>query len=332
VLLRTVQEYKKTLEIVRNQFKAGYSVTEADVATAEGQVFSTQSQPSMSACYAPSMSTPSRFGWPAAGGIDNRARPLIGAIPKLPVSVPSALLERRPDIAAAERTMQEQNALIGVQMAAYFPDISLSAVLQWSGSRLFPSMWRTRFGHWAARPHRSCLTADCAGRRSTPRARFIGKASPLIANRAFSFPGSRGRTRCHPHPDATAGRATEGCQLSAGGRSIYLNQFQGGTAPFTTVVTAQIQLLSFEVSELTIRQNLFLASVALIQDLGGGWDVNLLPTKKELESDLSLLPQLPPNRAGLRLQSPDTSASAELVVDFDSQAMPRVSAAVTHES
>jgi outer membrane protein TolC len=90
---------------------------------------------------------------------------------------------------------------------------------------------------------------------------------------------------------------------------IYLNQFQGGTAPFTTVVTAQIQLLSFEVSELTIRQNLFLASVALIQDLGGGWDVNLLPTKKELESDLSLLPQLPPNRAGLRLQSPDTSAS-----------------------
>jgi len=83
-----------------------------------------------------------------------------------------------------------------------------------------------------------------------------------------------------------------------------LNQFQGGTAPFTTVVTAQIQLLSYEESELTIRQNLFLASVLLIQDLGGGWDVNLLPTKRELESDFSLLPQLPPNRAGLRLESP----------------------------
>jgi outer membrane protein TolC len=89
---------------------------------------------------------------------------------------------------------------------------------------------------------------------------------------------------------------------------IYLNQFQAGTAPFTTVVTAQIQLLTYEESELTIRQNLFLASVALIQDLGGGWETNLLPTKKELESDLSLLPQLPANQSGLRLLSPETSA------------------------
>ncbi|MDB5518710.1 MAG: hypothetical protein JWQ17_5468, partial [Tardiphaga sp.] len=68
-------------------------------------------------------------------------------------------------------------------------------------------------------------------------------------------------------------------------------------------------LLAYEESELTIRQNLFLASVALIQDLGGGWDVNLLPAKKELESDFSLLPQLPPERAGLRFVSPEPSAS-----------------------
>jgi outer membrane protein TolC len=90
---------------------------------------------------------------------------------------------------------------------------------------------------------------------------------------------------------------------------VYLAQFQGGTVAFTTVVTAQIQLLSYEESELTIRQNLFLASVALIQDLGGGWDVNLLPTKKELEADFSLLPQLPPNRAGLRFESSEKSPS-----------------------
>ena len=71
--------------------------------------------------------------------------------------------------------------------------------------------------------------------------------------------------------------------------TVYLNQFQGGTAAFTTVVTAEIVLLADEEAELTIRQNLFLASVALIEALGGGWDTNLLPTKRELEKDLSLI-------------------------------------------
>ena len=79
----------------------------------------------------------------------------------------------------------------------------------------------------------------------------------------------------------------------------YLNQFQAGTVAFTTVVTAEIMLLADEETELTIRQNLFLASVALIEALGGGWDTNLLPTRRELEKDISLLPQLPPNGAGI---------------------------------
>jgi outer membrane protein TolC len=79
---------------------------------------------------------------------------------------------------------------------------------------------------------------------------------------------------------------------------VYLNQFQAGTVAFTTVVTAEITLLADEEAELTIRQDLFLASVSLIEALGGGWDATLLPTKKELEQGFSLLPQLPPNRTG----------------------------------
>jgi outer membrane protein TolC len=90
---------------------------------------------------------------------------------------------------------------------------------------------------------------------------------------------------------------------------VYLNQFQAGTAAFTTVVTAEVLLLTDEESELTVRQNLYLASVALIEALGGGWDTSLLPTKKELEKDISLFPQLPPNGAGLRLEPPADSAS-----------------------
>lgn len=311
LLLRTVQEYKRTLEIVRNQFKAGYSVTEADVAAAEGQVFSTQSLAInvgvQRAQYEHAIAM--LIGRPPAE-LTIAQRPLAGAIPKLPVTVPSALLERRPDIAAAERTMQEQNALIGVQMAAYFPDISLSALLQWSGSRAFPVNAANEIWSLGAAgtqllfdgglrgaqvdAARAVYWQSVASYRQTVLSAFQGVEDELVAIRILT-------------QQLTVQRKAVDSQREA--VRVYLNQFQAGTAPFTTVVTAQIQLLTYEESELTIRQNLFLASVALIQDLGGGWETNLLPTKKELESDLSLLPQLPASQSGLRLLSPETSAS-----------------------
>ena len=311
ILLRSVQEYKKTLEIVRNQLKGGYSVSEADVATAEAQVFNTQSLAInvgvQRAQYEHAIAM--LVGRPPAE-LTMAQRPLSGAIPKLPVSVPSALLERRPDIAAAERTMQEQNALIGVQMAAYFPDVSLSAVLQWSGSRPFPfnvanEIWS--LGGAATQilfdgglrgaqidAARAVYWQSVANYRQTVLSAFQGVEDELAAIRILTQQLAVQRKAVNSEREAVR---------------VYLAQFQGGTVAFTTVVTAQIQLLSYEESELTIRQNLFLASVALIQDLGGGWDVNLLPTKKELEADFSLLPQLPPNRAGLRFESSEKSPS-----------------------
>ncbi len=71
-----------------------------------------------------------------------------------------------------------------------------------------------------------------------------------------------------------------------------MNQYQAGTVPFTTVVVAEATLLGDEEAALTIRQDLFLASVSLIQALGGGWDTNLLPGEKELVKNFSLFQQL----------------------------------------
>ncbi len=72
---------------------------------------------------------------------------------------------------------------------------------------------------------------------------------------------------------------------------MFLNQFQAGTVAFTTVVVAEIQLLADEEAELTARQNLFLASVSLIEALGGGWDLALLPTPVQLQKGFSFLPK-----------------------------------------
>ena len=80
---------------------------------------------------------------------------------------------------------------------------------------------------------------------------------------------------------------------------VFINQFQAGTVAYTTVVQGEIMLLADEESLLTIRQNLFLASVSLIEALGGGWDANLLPTKKNWSRTSRFSRNLPPNGAGV---------------------------------
>jgi outer membrane protein TolC len=80
---------------------------------------------------------------------------------------------------------------------------------------------------------------------------------------------------------------------------VYSNQYNAGTIDLTVLVTGQVALLNNEESELTIRQNLFLASVNLIEALGGTWDTTLLPSQEEMQKSFSLTPQLPVTDAGV---------------------------------
>jgi outer membrane protein TolC len=91
---------------------------------------------------------------------------------------------------------------------------------------------------------------------------------------------------------------------------VFLNQFQAGTVAFTTVVVAEVALLADEESELTTRQNLYLASVSLIEDLGGGWDTAQLPTQEQLEKGFSFLQKLPPTPPTLVESAPADAATA----------------------
>lgn len=294
LLERTVKQYQTTLDIVQNQYKAGYSVTLGDVATARAQVEITQAQAInvgvARAQYEHAIAM--LIGRPPAE-LALARYPLSGNIPNIPVAVPSTLLERRPDIAAAERTMQEQNALIGVAVAAYYPDISLSGSLEWIGTNPLPfnvanEVWslgaagaETLFNGGLTGAQidaaRAAYWQSVANYRQTVLTAFQGVEDQLVAMRLLT------RQLAVQH------KAVKDARTAV---DVYLNQFKAGTVAFTTVVTAEISLLADEETELTIRQDLFLASVTLIEDLGGGWDTHLLPAQKELVKGFSLLPQL----------------------------------------
>lgn len=302
LLQRTTVQYRKTLDIVQNQYKAGYSVTLGDVATARAQVEITEAQTKSAiatrAQYEHAIAI--LIGRPPAELTVERYR-LSGTIPKIPVTVPSELLERNPSIAAAERAMQEQNALIGVAVAGYFPVISLSGTFGWIGTRPLPftvanEVWslgaagtQTLFngGLTSAQVDsaRAVYWQSVATYRQTVLTAFQNVEDQLAAIRQLT------QALVVQH------KAVKDAQQAV---DVYLNQFQAGTVAFTTVVTAEITLLADQETELSYRQNLFLASVTLIENLGGGWDTNLLPSRKELEKDFSLLPQLPPNETGPR--------------------------------
>jgi NodT family efflux transporter outer membrane factor (OMF) lipoprotein len=294
LLTRTIAEYKKNYGIVDNQFKAGFSVTAGDVATADAQIATTEAQrfnvrvqrAQFEHAIAMLIGRP-----PAEVTIAHRG--LAGSIPRTPVTLPSAVLERRPDIAASERMMQEENALIGVAEADYFPDISLSASVQFVGTIPLPltathaidsigaSATQTLFngGMTAAQidAARAVYWQSVANYRQTVLTAFQQVEDELAAIHYLSYQLEQERRAVADERKAV---------------DTFLNQFQAGTVAFTTVVVAEIQLLADEEAELTVRQDLFLASVSLIEALGGGWDTTLLPDQVQLLKGFSLVPQL----------------------------------------
>lgn len=293
LLNRTVAAFKRTLEITQNQYAAG-TVSKADVATAQAQVLTTQSQAINVGIQRAQFehAIAALMGRPPAD-LSISSSPLGYRLPNIPAGVPSSLLERRPDIAAAERTMQQQNALIGSAIALYYPDVSLSGLFGFTGTGALAlsaanEMWSVAAA--AVQPAFNAGLTDAqveaalasyqqsvANYRQTVLTAFQQVEDQLAAVRILA--------RQQKVADAAVKAAQE--ELD-----ILLNQYRAGTVAFTAVVVAQATLLADEQSALTVRQNRFLATVALIEALGGGWDATLLPTSEALEHVNPIIPRL----------------------------------------
>jgi NodT family efflux transporter outer membrane factor (OMF) lipoprotein len=285
LLEATVTAYQRTLDITSNRYAVGVAA-KSDVVTAQTQLENTrasaiavESQRAQleHAIAALIGKTPSEFSIAPA--------PLSGTVPPVPVGVPSTLLERRPDIAAAERQVGAANASIGVAIAAYFPTLTLSASAGYASSAV-SSLLKAPSRAWSVGSDLSETLFD-GGARSAQVAQARAAYDATAANyRQAVIVGIQqvedqlSTLRVLEHQAEVQNRAVE---LARQAEQLTVNSYKAGVVDYTTVVQSQATSLSSQQSALTIRQSRLTASVSLIEALGGGWSAAELPGKKQLD-------------------------------------------------
>ncbi len=283
ILNRSVTNFRKTQTITENEYSQG-TVGKSDVLTAQTQVKTTEAQAInvdvQRAQFEHAIAV--LIGVPPSA-LDITSRELANSVPTVPPDIPARLLERRPDVAAAERRVQGESALIGVAAAAYFPDITLNGVFGWVGSRAFPisvanEIWQV--GATMAETvfdgglRRAQLTANEAAYYNAV-ANYRQTVLTAFQQAEDGYSSQRILARQQKVQD-------EAVKLSREAVTITLNEYKAGTVSFIAVVTAQSTQLTNEQAALAVRQSRFLATVNLVQALGGGWGVDQLPTYEEL--------------------------------------------------
>jgi len=216
----------------------------------------------------------------------------IMTVPVPPPGLPSTLLERRPDIAAAERSMAQANAQVGVAVGAYYPQLTLSALGGYAANPiggLFSvsnSLWSlgaSLSGTLFAGGTRSATVA--AARYSYDETTETYRQTVLTALQDVENDLSNLRILAQQAQVEAAAVADAQKALQ-----ISLNEYQAGTVTYTTVVTAQLTLLGDQETALTVQQDQLLASVSLFQDLGGGFTASDLPSAEKLQAKLPFAP------------------------------------------
>lgn len=273
LLRQTVAAYQEYLRVVSNQGNAG-TTPPSDVLSArtqlEGARASLIAVGVARAQYAHAIAV---LVGKNPEVLDIPADTSMPQLPDIPVGVPSTLLQRRPDIAVAERQMAAANAAIGVATAAYYPTLSLSAADGFSQSPL-ADLLQVANHVWSLGAdvgetlfdggERHAQVAVARAGYEAAVAHYRGTVLGALQNVEDDLSGLRILARQAQALDATVDDATRAA-------TIAFNEYQAGTVDYTTVATTRATQLSAEQSALNVRQQRLLDTVSLIGDLGGGW-------------------------------------------------------------
>jgi NodT family efflux transporter outer membrane factor (OMF) lipoprotein len=210
----------------------------------------------------------------------------------LPPGLPSALLERRPDIAAAERQMQQENALIGVQIAAFYPNISLTALGGFEGNPL-SSLFNVANRVWSLGASGTetlfsggLHTADVAAARATYD-QYVATYRQTVLTAFQGVEDALSNLRILEQQAAAEAIAVQATRKAV---DVTVNQYLAGTVAYTSVITEQALLLTDQQTALSIQQSRLVDSVALIEALGGGWSTTALPAPETVKAANPILP------------------------------------------
>ncbi|BBL76163.1 efflux transporter outer membrane subunit [Methylomagnum ishizawai] len=284
VLDDTVAAYAKTLELTRNRYGVGVAA-KSDVVQAEMQLESARAQAiDLGVQRAQLEHAVAVLAGKPPSALDLAAAPLTAKPPPIPAGVPSELLERRPDIAAAERQVAAANAKIGVAKAAYFPTLTLSASTgfqSYSLSNLFNAARR----YWALGPASLSLLMFDGGARSAQMKQAIDAFdASAAAYRQTVLTGFQevedqlAALRILEQEYAVQAKAVRAARESV---ALAHNQYQAGITSYLDVMIVQAAALDNERTAVQVLGDRMVAAVLLVKALGGGWRASALPTPEQ---------------------------------------------------
>ena len=276
-----VDAYGRTLTIAKNKYGVGL-VARNDVSAAQAQLDAARAQALDATIQRAQLEHAiAVLVGKAPGDFSIAPVPTLAlAVPSVPAQLPSALLERRPDVAAAERNVAAANARVGVQTAAYFPTVSLTADGGFQGSEL-NRLFRVPNRFWSVGANLGETIFDFGRRRAELKSAEANYDAAVANYRhtvltAFqqvedNLIGLRVLDQETELEQAAVNEAAEAARIA-------LNEYNAGIVDFTTVATAQVNELNNRQTALVIQQNRLTAAVALIEALGGGWSSAELPS------------------------------------------------------
>ncbi len=316
ILAETVENYRKNVELTFTRFSGGIA-SEEDVAQAQNQLDITTAQATdqgvARATYEHAIAMlvgkpPAEFSLPVA--------PFTPNPPPVPVALPSELLERRPDIAAAERRVAAANAQIGVARAAYYPNVTLSASAGLQSSSFTQWFtWPSRF--WSVGPQLAQTLFDVGARRGLNE-QAQASYEQTVANyrqtvlTAFQAVEDNLSTLRILSQEVVEQRTA----IRSASRYLDLSQtrYRGGVDSYLNVITAENTVLTARETEVQIQLRQMTASAALVMALGGGWNATEIPkvqqlaakaTKGQVQSNQTREPIAEPNPPPLNNPEPD---------------------------
>ncbi len=284
ILTQTVAAYQRTVTLTENQYRAG-TVARGDVISAQLQVLNSQAQlEDLGVQRAANEHAIAVLMGKAPAQLTLAEAKLPPHAPTAPTGVPSVLLQRRPDIASAERAVASANAQVGVAIAAYYPTISLSGSAT-SSSTVFSQIFNASNVAWSFGPRLTDTLLDFGARRAQVRQaraeydRTIAVYRQTVLTAFQNVEDELAALRQLEAEQRTRDRAETAARQA---EAIALNQYRAGIAPFTTVITAQAQSLSAQLSARQVTAARLQSSALLIQALGGGWTDADLPRTRDI--------------------------------------------------